>query len=496
MADASSHSSGLSRLRRWGIGLNVLLSCVALLAIVVMVNYLASRHFLRFRWAGDAQSQLSPLTRSVLSALTNQVKVIVLFEPDSAGTLYGDVKELLKEYQLACPRLQLQFVDYLRNSGDAALIKAQYHLNATSDADLVIFDCAGRYLVVSARELSDYDLNSAFRGEPIPRISFKGEQFFTSALFSVTDARPLRAYALTGHGEHDLKSEDATRGYQKLADVFREKNMTIEPLPLRTNEVPDDCALLLIAGPRTRIPSEELEKIDAYLKKGGRALVLLLNTLLTEGRMSGLERLLAEWNVEVGDNLVMDRAQSRADAARILITSEFGGHPVVNPIQDERLGLVMPRSVRRRTADSRGTDAIKVTELVFTSPSGVALANVSGNQGVVETNGTIPLIVAAERGVVTGVSSDRGATRLVVAGESIFLANQAIEAEANRDFASLAVNWLLGREQLLGIGPRRLQSYRVSLTVAQRNQLRWILLGAMPGSVLFLGLLVWVRRRK
>jgi hypothetical protein len=496
MADDPLPSSGFSRLRRWGIGLNVLISCAAVLAIVGMLNYLASRHFVRYRWTAGAGAPPSPQTLSVLNALTNEVKVIVLFEPDAPGTLYADVKDLLREYQLACPHLQVQFVDYLRDSGGAALVKAQYRLNATTDADLVIFDCGGRYRVVSARELSDYDMNDALRGQPIRRTTFKGDQLFSSALLSVTDPKPLHAYTLTGHGEHDLTNEDATRGYQKFADLLREKNITVEPLNLRTNEVPDDCSVLLIAGPRTRIPSEELEKIDAYLKKGGRALMLLLNTLLTGGRRSGLERLLAEWNVDVGDNLVVDRAQGRADAARVLITSEFGGHPVVNPIRDARLALVMPRSVRQRVVDARGTDAVKVNELVFTSPSGAALANVGGPQGVVETNGTIPLIVAVERGVVTGVSPDWGATRLVVAGESVFLANEVIDTEANRDFASLAVNWLLGRGLLLNIGPRPIQSYQVSLTVAQRRQLRWILLGALPGSVLFLGCLVWVRRRK
>jgi len=496
MGDEPIQLPRVSRLRRWGIGLNVLVSCAALFAIVVMVNYLASRHFVRFNWTGDTRFQLLPQTLLLLGSLTNQVKVSVLFEPDVPGTLYGDVKALLKEYQLASPRIQVEFIDYLRNSRGAALVKAQYRLSTSADADLVIFDCEGRHRVVNARELSDYDLSGAFRNEPVKRTGFKGEQFFTSALLSVTDPKPLKAYALAGHKEHDLTSEDSTQGYQNFASLLREKNITIEPFSLLTNDVPEDCSLLIIAGPRNRIPSQELERIDAYLKRGGRVFALLLSTLLPDARKSGLERLLAEWNVEVGDNLVIDQSQTRAGAARILLVSEFGGHPIVNPLRGARLGLVMPRSVRQRAADPRGADAVKVDELAFTSASGVALANVAGSEGPTETNGVISLIVAAEKGTVSGVSPDRGATRLVVVGESIFLANGLIEAEANRDFASLAVNWLLERGHLLDIGPRPLREYQVSLTVAQRRNLRWILLGAMPGSVLFLGLLVWVRRRK
>ncbi len=496
MADEPNPPTGVSRLRRWGIGLNVLVSCAAVLAIVVMLNYLASRQFLRFNWTGDTPSELGPLTRRVLASLTNDVKVIVLFEPDVPGTLYADVKALARAYHDANSRVQVEFVDYLRNSRRAAQVKAQYLLSTSADADLVIFDCGGRHRIVNARELSEYDVSAALRGQPVRRTAFKGEQFFTSAILGVAEAKPPRVYTLVGHREHDFASEDSQEGYQKFADLLREKNLLVDPLSLATNDVPDDCALLVVAGPRTRLPSEELDKIDAYLKKGGRLFALLPNTLFAQASRSGLERRLAEWNIEVGDNLVEDRAQAQTGSDRTLFVSEFRGHAMVNPLRGARLVLVTPRSVRQRTPDLRGADAVKVDELAFTSPSGRARVSLGAGQGVVETNGAIPLIVAAEKGTVAGVSPDRGATRLVVVGESTFLANALIDAEANRDFASLAVNWLLGRMHLLDIGPRPLREYQASLTVAQRRNLRWLLLGAMPGSVLFLGLLVWVRRRK
>ena len=45
--DDNRQPSSFSMLRRWGIALNVAVSALALFAIVVMVNYLASRHFTR-----------------------------------------------------------------------------------------------------------------------------------------------------------------------------------------------------------------------------------------------------------------------------------------------------------------------------------------------------------------------------------------------------------------------------------------------------------------
>jgi hypothetical protein len=87
---------------------------------------------------------------------------------------------------------------------------------------------------------------------------------------------------------------------------------------------------------------------------------------------------------------------------------------------------------------------------------------------------------------------------MIVVGDSFFLANGPIKAmSANRDFADYAVNWLLERSQLLeGLGPRPISEYRIALTVAQMNTIQWLLLGALPGGILLLGGLVWLRRLK
>jgi LPXTG-motif cell wall-anchored protein len=40
------------------------------------------------------------------------------------------------------------------------------------------------------------------------------------------------------------------------------------------------------------------------------------------------------------------------------------------------------------------------------------------------------------------------------------------------------------------------EAFRINLTKAQLQSFQWILLGAMPGTILALGGLVWLRRRK
>src|SRR6266540_5872186 len=205
MANLTSNRPSFSAVKKWATALNVLASCLALLALVAMVNYLASRHFKRFQWMADERYRLSPMTLKLLQTRTNQVKVIVFFDPDEA--LYASVKGLINEYQLACPKLDVEYVNYLLLTGRADLIKRQYQLS-DADKDLVIFDAGGKKRIVRSRELSDYDLQGMLAGKEARRTTFKGEQLFTSAILGVTDPKAFKAYSVQGHGEHDPASDD------------------------------------------------------------------------------------------------------------------------------------------------------------------------------------------------------------------------------------------------------------------------------------------------
>jgi len=493
MSAARHPSPSFQAWRRWTFAFNVAISILAVTSILGMLNYLAARHYERVHLVADPRLELSPMTAQLLETLTNQVQVVVFFDADPHGTLFSSVKGLLKEYELLCPRLQVEYVDYLRDPGKAAMIKARYHLTASTDVDQVIFDCDGRYKVVHSSELSEYDMDALMRGEEVRRSGFKGEQFFTSAILSVSEQQSPRAYYLVGHGEHDLRSEESSMGYANFKTLLEEKNIEVLPLSLSTNGVPVDAQLLILAGPRVALPDFELAKVGDYLNRGGNALFLLPSPLRPGVRSSGLESLLAEWNVRLGDDLVIDRAQSKADAAQVLLVSKFGDHAVTRALRDLRVALVMPQSVGPTTAEA--ADALELTALLATGDQGVALSEVRGNRGTVSEEGMVALSVALEKGGIAGVNASRGVARLIVVGESQFLANGPLEMESNRDFASLSVNWLLDRNHLLAINPQPLNDYKVSLSDTQMRSLRWMLLVVLPGSMLGLGVLVWFRRR-
>ena len=138
---------------------------------------------------------------------------------------------------------------------------------------------------------------------------------------------------------------------------------------------------------------------------------------------------------------------------------------------------------------SQAADAPRVEQIAF-----------SGQHAFIEGDPKreprqVPLMVAVEKGAIKGVSTET--SRMVVAGDSMFLDNRHIDYLKNRDFAVAASDWLLDRTQLLdSVGVRPLPEYRLVMTSAQMQTTEWILLAGMPGGVLLLGGLVWLRRRK
>jgi hypothetical protein len=475
--------------RRWSISLNVLLSVAAVLALVAMVNYLAARHFERLAVSALAQSELSPQTRRILESVTNNVRVTIYY--DREEPLYELVSGLLKEYKFANARIAVETIDYNRDAAAAQLIKAKYKLAA--DKNLVIFSCNDNKKIVYEKELADLDLEPLISGrsKEVRRSTFKGELLFTSAIYSVTSPRLLKAYFLSGHGEHLPDSTDQDFGFSKFAGMLKDSNID---WGIVTNDIPGDCSLLIIAGPQTSLLPQELEKIEAYLNNGGRALILF--NYFSMERSTGLEKVLADWGVDVGPRVVMDPLSSTA--GRDIVASYFGRHAISTPMINSGLHMILARPLRKAGRGTHKTDAPNVTELVFTSPGGVHTEIRDGvpypSPTGIRTN--MPLAVAVEKGKLQGLTAERGTTRLVVIGDSVFWANNMFDNLANHDFAALTVNWLLDRSQLLGsLAPRPIREHRLVMTKSQMSAVQWVLLLGMPGTVLLLGAAVWVQRR-
>jgi len=373
---------------------------------------------------------------------------------------------------------------------------SKHSLSGLAEKDFVLFESNGHSKIVYARQLADYDFSDllAGRSKYVRRSAFRGEMYFTGDIYAVSNPQALKACFLFGHGENnpgDPKGEDTKLGphaYSKFAAILKDEiNSDWDLLSLQgTNEVPSDCQLLIIAGPHEgKFLPQELDKIAAYLKQGGRLLALLTTDC-------GLEPVLAQWGVRLGRSRVVDLDKKYNIDGLSFFSGTLFPHPIVNPLASEKMSIrmVWPRPVFKMEDHGKMPGAPEVTVLAGTSPAGMDENKQTGE---------FPLLAAVEQGVIQGVSSPRGGgTRIVVAGDSDFLDDLVIDSWAgNHYFAGLALNWLLERPQLLfsGLGPQPIQEYKLYMTHAQVRTVQWLFLAGLPGAVLALGGLVWLRRR-
>jgi hypothetical protein len=508
MSDQPPSPPSFSTAARWRIGLDVVLRTALVLAVAGMVNYLGVRFYHRYYWSSQTRMELSSHTLTVLNSLTNHVAVTLYY--DEHADFYSDIKGLLDAYRAANKNLTVDSVDYNRDPGKAEIIKEKYqkYFPSESDKDLVIFDCEGRVKVVPGTELSSYEtkLKGEHPSEKNPQkpeleferrpVSFNGELAFTSVLQALASPQPLKACFLQGQGEVSLTDTD-DRGYQEFAKVLRQNYIEVTNLRLGDTGVPLDCNLLIIAAPRKPFEPGELQQIDQYLREGGRLLALFTyvsqtqpNGAVTIAPPTGLETILRTWGVDVENDIAQDFNYSTTPMGTDIKVWQYGNHPVVNSVAQSQLQIYLPHPVLKQPT-SQAANAPEVKELFATSPGGTLMFNPN------EPPQQYPLACAAEQKPVAGVTYPRGNTRIIAVGDAAFLGNTLINSGGNRDFLNAAVNWLCDRPQwVAGIGPRPVNNIRLQMTRHELRQLTWLLLLGLPGSVLFLGWLVWLVRRR
>ncbi|HZV34364.1 MAG TPA: Gldg family protein, partial [Verrucomicrobiae bacterium] len=368
---ANDKPTSFSAARRWGIFFSVIISIVAVVALVAMVNYLAVRYYTRFPLSRQTEVNLSSQTHFLLKTITNEVKITVYY--DKTDPLYPNVVAWLDEYHLANPKITVSTVDFRRDVAMAQQVKAKYKLGSTEDKNLVIFDCNGRYKIVPEGLLADYSLTEVSSENEKQREfertlkGFNGEMRFTPALLNVVNTKQRKAYFLEDNGEASIEAE-GKEGYSKLAEVLEQNGITNAVLKLRgTNTVPSDCNLLVIAGPQKVLPENELAKIRQYLQQGGRLFVLFQYSTFFNHIKTGLEDILADWNIDVGMNVVSD-PDNTAEGGALVVEKWNPNHPISSPMlmAKSTLDLVMPRSIQILDRNKTGPESPKVEELATT----------------------------------------------------------------------------------------------------------------------------------
>ncbi len=492
---------------RTSIRLNVTFQMLAMLILLLAVNYFGFNHFARGDFSRSQKFVLSDQTKRILRELKKPVRVTVFFSPTLVSPetqIRSDVQNLLKELTFSArnnsgrSNLEIEYVDPTRDLTRARELQGQYKFSA--DENVVILDYEGRIKFVPVAEMAEFDMTPVMSGDP-PRLqAFKGEQALTGALMALVRPEQLKAYFLQGHGEPAV---GAGSPISKFQDYVERQNISIAPLSLAsTDQIPPDCETLVIVAAQMDLDERELKILDAYARDKGRLLVLLDPKIQTP-RLSAL---VAVSGIIPLDNRVLRLLRNpllanvtgiwRVVTGQFLpdngITKRLAGMNIILP------GATQSLEFPRPPAQAKGIQYWPLIQPVedFWGESDYVTDEKKGVRYDEGKDAGQPLYVAVAA-ARSGVRDDRvemESAKVIAVGNCEFVLD-AVLTQQGLDFLLSSMNWLLDRGQLTGVMPKTVQHFSLNLSEAQIGSLAFYILIVIPGAAAFLGVIAWWRRR-
>jgi ABC-type uncharacterized transport system involved in gliding motility auxiliary subunit len=460
-------------------GTNTLAMVLAVLGILALVNYVASRNTKRYDLTKDQRYSLSDQTRKVLRGLKDEVK-ITYFERQRD---LRRAQDRLEEYQALSPRLKIEFVDPIQNPA-----KAQ------------AYDVRGPWPILVVE-----------KGAKREKISNDGEQDITNALIKVTREGKKTVCFLEGEGERSGE-DSGDRGFSGAKSsltksLYEVKNVFL----MREKTVPADCTVLLVAGPEKDLLPETTAAIRDYVKKGGKAFVMVEAEL--KEHYPNLVALLKDWNIEAGSDVVVDvsgMGQLLGLSELAPLAMEYPWHPIT---KDFRLSTVYGGA--RSVEAGKGTvEGVSAQDLVKTSPQSWAESDLSlkgpikfdegkDRKGPISLAAVATVKAPAPAPTPTPSPSPSPAPeepktpegRVVAVGDADFASNALLGFQGNQDFFLNAVAWLAEDADLISIRPKEPENQALFLSRQVQQNVAWVALVILPGFFVVLGVVTWWRRR-
>ncbi len=494
--------------RKMRYGSNAIVLTCAVVAIVLMVNFVVSRHPGKVDLTQNKMYTLSDATRKVLRGIDRDVKITAFFpEGDPLGQM---VRDLLKEYTRLSSRISTAFVDPDKNPS----LAKQYEIAAYGTS---VVEAGPK-----SRKVMQYDLAEYAAGSETPE--FAGEQAFTRAIIGVLADEEKEVCFLTGHDERDLIQD-----YWQARSFLEGEGYTTNTVNLATEgKVPSAAALLVIAGPRKDLAPREIEAVEAYVNHGGR-LMVLAEPRGEKGDLPNLKAMLEKWGVGLNDDVVIDPASHYfLDAASPIPESKY--HDITEKLISQKLGTVLPRSRSLRRVQGQEESGVAISSLLETTDKAWGETDIEAEQvsfdPEVDIKGPLTLAYAVERLLEPGPTepkdpaeaaeeAERGAqapadlggdesapgdeaapqARVLVVGNASFLDNDVVTFQGNIDFFMNAVAWLVGKAESISIRAKSPSFQQVYLTGGQARFVFYSTVVGLPLASVLVGGAVWLRRR-
>jgi ABC-type uncharacterized transport system involved in gliding motility auxiliary subunit len=437
---------------------------LVVLAILVVVNFLANRYNKSFDTTSNKRYSLSEQTQKIVKGLKQNASITYY----NQSTRFQEGKDLLDEYANLSTKIHVAYVDPDKSP---ELARA---------AGIRNFGTA--VVQVGAKKETAKDMT---------------EEGITGAFIRDLKGTTRTICFVTGSGEHQIDNteRDGLSHFKDLVarDEYQAKSIDL----LQTAQVPADCTTVVIAGPTHDYQQPEIDAIKNYVESGGRAF-FMLDPPIQFGNSAisandALTSVLQSWGVTLDKNMILDLnpvGQLAGLGPQVVLVTSYASQPIVSDMRGSAVGIPLSRSV-----EIKDTGKTSVQKLFDSSGSSLATSNLSSAEVSVADpqNRKGPFTIAAAGTYNTGKPNSEG--RFVVIGSSSWAANRFLGFNGNGDLALNAVNWLSSDEDLISIRPKPPEDRRITMTRAQLILVRTVSQFVLPLIVVIAGTMVWWKRR-
>ena len=457
-------------------------------AILVAVNYLGVRYNKTYDATENKLYSLSGQSIKVINGLEQDLKIYYFDQTPSFERVRGS----LVQYENASSRVSVSYID-----PDSKPELAR-EMNVRTYGTIYV-EYAGN------RE----EANST------------NEEGITNTIIRVIKGQEKTACFLTGHGEADPDDSDreGLAGAKEETEGANYKTKTVSLL--ENPEVPEDCTVLIVAGPENDYLEPEIEILKKHVESGGRMLFML-----DYEESPRLVELLSGWGIRVKDDLIIDYSgigRFFGGGPLSPLVAEYESHAITDVMGNSATLFPMSRTVE--PGDSVGgwttTKLFSTTENSFATEVGIVGEELTRDPDK-ETEGPISVGVAASFDVPAEEQSDDATIeddeaegeadetepapsddeeeeelqgRVVVVGTSIFARNNTLGKGGNLDLFLNILSWLSSDEDLISIRPKDPEDTPLNLSSSDMSRVFFLTVLGFPLVIIAAGINAWWRRR-
>jgi len=441
------------------------------LAILVMINLVVGQFNRSFDTTKDKLFGLSSETQQVLDNMTSKVTIYTTSKTGSSDSIGDRVEQVLTQYK------QKSKVGSLNVENIDLYLHPDFAKNYNSEDKLV---STGSIIVVSNdkyRVISESDYYDSENGQ------FSIESAITSAIQFV-DAEELPAvYFVTGHGEAEPENFSSLSKQMSLA------NYSVKTINLLEDNIPTDCAVLMITPCSRDYSDVEAQKVKDYLTSAGRVYCIIGG--IDTANCKNLMGIINSYGLTVNSGYIYEGDENSYMMYPYAVLPTVTENDITSQITEKGYKVLTVASQALENTEIKKKD-VEINPLLTTSKK--SYIKEGENTAVSKENGD----KSGPFNVAVSVNDKSNNSKLIVTGCSYYLVEPNTDSMvngANSTFVISGLNWLNDQSDNIYISPKDIMTETIVVDEASAGKLKILAWAVIPAIIFVIGFAVWAVRR-